>query len=149
MSTCDEITRDWQLWNLVRISIFCRENVRKLIQQYFIQLTQGCGSEACSNTDCATGSGRPMNPTNAATRAVALSTGHSKGQSTLCSNPSAKFNGSPSADVTSNSKCGSSESVKCAFLQKLAHISSVKAKRKKTVTVSVSDKLPSSNQITR
>lgn len=120
-----------------------------MIQQYFIQLTQGCGSEACSNTDCATGSGRPMNPTNAATRAVALSTGHSKGQSTLCSNPSAKFNGSTSADVTSNSKCGSSESVKCAFLQKLAHISSVKAKRKKTVTVSVSDKLPSSNQITR
>ena len=87
-----------------------------------------------------------MNPTNAATRAVALSTGHSKGQSTLCSNPS---NGSTSADVIPKSKCGSSESVKCAFLQKLAHISSVKAKRKKTVTVSVSDKLPSSDQITK
>ena len=47
------------------------------IRRYFIQLTSGCGRRGCDNPHCATGSGRPLTATEAATRAVHLvQTGH-------------------------------------------------------------------------
>ena len=135
-----------------------RENVRKLIQQYFLQLTQGCGHDACSNSACATGSGQPMSPTDAATRALALSTSHSKGQSKLCAargetDPeSSAVDSSNDTETVASSQCTSPTSQPVggtAFLQKLNHISAVKARHKKTVAMSISAQLPSSDQTTR
>ena len=64
-----------------RCFVFCREDATKLIKQYFLQLTQGCGSTQCNNADCANGRGCPMDPTEAATAALALA---AKGNSNLC-----------------------------------------------------------------
>lgn len=130
--------------------ISVRENVRKLIQQYFVQLTQGCGDESCSNTDCASGSGHLMNPTDAATKALALATSYSKGQAKLCVKE-AYSSGSVDDAMTSSSTCAPQELhvAESAFLQKLTHISAVKAKHKKMVTLSLSEQLPSSDQVTR
>lgn len=120
------------------IIVLSREGVRKLIQEYFIQLTQGCGHHTCSNVNCATGRGHPMNPTEAATSALSLATNHAKGQSKLCSeDPSLK---NVSSATTSNPVHRQSSLVKF-----LAHISALKRNR---VTLSVTDKFPS-DQITR
>ena len=143
-------------FNTVFISFLTRENVRKLIQQYFLQLTQGCGRDACSNSACATGSGQPMSPTDAATRALALSTSHSKGQSKLCAAGGETDPKSSAVDSSNDTEtvasCTSPTSQPVggtAFLQKLNHISAVKARHKKTVAVSISAQLPSSDQTTR
>ena len=37
-------------------------------QEYFHQLTRGCGQEGCSNSDCATGSGKPLSSIQAAAK---------------------------------------------------------------------------------
>lgn len=135
--------------------IWCRENARKLIQLYFVQLTEGCGQEACTNADCATGSGHSMNPNDAATKALALASTHSKGQNKLCATED-EPKPTPAADtqhtnVTSTSADSSATvpSGGTAFLQKLTHISTVKARHQKKITVSVSTPQPSSDQITK
>ena len=130
---------------------FPRENyVRKLIQQYFVQLTKGCGHNACSNSNCANGNGHPMNPTDAAAKALALATSHTKGESKLCSTDMKSLPRDTRVAQTSKSSAYSSQvSGDSTHLQKLSDTFAVKAKRKKTVTVSITDELPTSDQITR
>ena len=54
------------------VCLSIREALGDLIQQYFVQLTRGCGQDVCSNPDCATGSGKPLDPNAAAAKAVRL-----------------------------------------------------------------------------
>ena len=68
--------------NLCIVYLFYREEVQKLVRLYFEQLTQGCGAEECTNSDCANGKSKPMEPSEAAAVAVILAT---KGTSRLCS----------------------------------------------------------------
>lgn len=70
-----------------------RESVGSLIQQYFLQLTKGCGQEGCSNSDCATGSGKPLDPNQAAARAVSLAEHKRKGR--LCIAPNSVAESKP------------------------------------------------------
>ena len=135
--------------------IWCRENARKLIQLYFVQLTKGCGQEACTNTECATGSGHSMNPDDAATKALALASSHSKGQNKLCAAED-KLKPTSATDIQHADATNMSASISAtvppggtAFLQKLTHISAMKARHQKKVTVSVSAPQPSSDQITK
>lgn len=49
------------------------ESFQDLIQRYFIQLTSGCGRKGdCDNHLCATGSGQPVPPNEAAAKALIL-----------------------------------------------------------------------------
>ena len=70
-----------------------RESVGSLIQQYFLQLTRGCGQEGCSNSDCATGSGKPLDPNQAAARAMSLAEHKRKGR--LCIAPNSVSESKP------------------------------------------------------
>ena len=126
-------------WKFIAQTFFCfrREDVRKLIEQYFTQLTEGCGNKACTNKDCATGSGHLMSPTDAATSALAFATSHSKGTSKLCSQYD-KHESPPSSDPPTN--------ITSHFLQKLTHINS---KQNEKFSVSVTNVYPSSSQVTR
>ena len=118
--------------------------MRKLIHQYFTQLTQGCGNEACINKDCATGSGHRMNPTDAATSALAFATNHSKDKSKLCSKA-----GSISREIHTSLTEGTGLSAGVHRLsQFLATLTDYHAKKTK-ISVSVKDKYPPSGQLTR
>ena len=120
----------------INFSFPSREGVRKLIQEYFIQLTQGCGHHTCSNVNCATGRGEPMNPTEAASSALALATNHAKGQSKLCSEDSSLDNSTKNSNPVHREP---------SLVKSLAHVSAVKRNR---VMVSVTENYPS-DQITR
>ena len=124
--------------------------MRKLIQQYFVQLTKGCGYDACSNSNCATGNGHPMNPTDAAAKALSLATSHTKGQSKLCSaDTKSLLQDTRVTQISRSSAYSSQVSGDSTHFQKLSDTFAVKAKRKKTVTVSITDELPTSDQSTR
>ena len=60
-------------------SLAHRDAIESLIQQYFLQLTRGCGHKGCSNPNCATGSGKPVDPNKAAATAIALARQKKKG----------------------------------------------------------------------
>ena len=46
-----------------------RKTIQKLIERYYHQLTQGCGSNSCSNQNCAS-SGLMLSPNDAAARSL-------------------------------------------------------------------------------
>ena len=69
-----------------------RDAVESLIQRYFLQLTKGCGHKDCSNPNCATGSGKPVDPNKAAAVAIALAQRKKKGHLCVSSGPSNKNN---------------------------------------------------------
>ncbi len=49
-----------------------RKVAESLIRKYHDQLTKGCGQESCDNPDCATGSGKALDATAAAIKAIKL-----------------------------------------------------------------------------
>ena len=118
---------------------------QRLIQQYFDQLTKGCGQDACTNANCATGSKTTIDANDAATKALALALNHSQGKNKLCS---AKSLQKKSIPPEANTVASYSASCETAFLQKLTTFSSVKAKHQK-ITVSVSAPHLSSDQLTK
>ena len=56
-----------------------RDAIESLIQQYFVQLTEGCGHKGCSNPNCATGSGKSLDTNKAAATAIKLAQQKKKG----------------------------------------------------------------------
>ena len=113
-----------------------RETVGNLIQRFFNQLSQGCGDKACTNKYCATGSGHPMEPTDAATKALLFATSHSKCEAKLCPDSSTMKKNTvtnlPAIDGVST------------FLEKLTCYYSPKK-----ISLSILDKRPPAGQLTR
>ena len=62
--------------------MYRKRHTQAMIRHYFFQLTEGCRKEGCVNTDCATGSGLPLNQDQAAAKAIELA--RSKGKEGLC-----------------------------------------------------------------
>ena len=123
---------------------------QRLIQQYFDQLTKGCGEDTCTNANCATGSKKTMDANDAATKALALTLNHSQGNNKLCSAKSLQKKSLQKKPIPSEANTVANFSTSCetAFLQKLTKFSSMNAKHQK-ITLSVSAPHPSSDQLTK